>query len=468
MIKITIIGACSLVYGNRIINDLLHIKTKSEIEICLMSPHEDRLRVFHKMTETIINDNNLRFRVSYTNSLEQAIEDSSYVICIFNIGGFTALEADYLIPAEFGINQCIGDTMGPGGIFRAQRAIPKYIEILKAVKEFSPAALVINYVNPLAMLIIAGNTYPEIKQIGLCLGVEETKNTVASFMGRRTDSLDFSFAGINHMSWMLSVHDKISGEDMYPVFKKLMESPENHYSEKVRFEMMQTFGYFLTETSGHTSDMLPWFRNGESNLSLYCRVGGYGGNSGIYYRLSRFLNEKSRNVPLSDQLTYQLEDESGDYTIGIISAIENNTEYSCYGNFINKGSMIRNLPDDCCIELPAALKDGIIQPNWDGRLPDQLAAINQSNIIVQRLAVQAALSGNPDFLVSALSLDPLTSSILNLQQIKELADRMLDAESEYLPQYRDKKINKGIIITAERPPYVKRVPAKALNSVLGK
>ncbi|MDA3811831.1 MAG: hypothetical protein PF518_16040 [Spirochaetaceae bacterium] len=456
MIKITVIGACSITYGKDMINNLIQIDTEKNVEICLMSPNSARLQEFEKMAQRLIKKNNLTPTITSTTDLEKAVSDSKYIICLFSIGGFNALEQDYLIPKSFGIEQCIGDTMGPGGIFRAQRTIPVYMNLLETAKKYSPNALILNYSNPLAMIQMAGIEFGDIHQLGLCNGVEETINTVAFFLNQTADSLDTVFAGINHMTWMLSIHDKETKIDLYPRLKEIMQDPSNYFNERVRFELMQTFGFFLSETSGHSSDMFPWFRNTKQNIDRYCKARGYSGESGVYYRISNILAKNTQRILNKLEKAELTKTDKKNYAVEIISAIENKSNYSFYGNTLNIDKTIKNLPEYSCIEIPFSIIKGEIVKTHIDKLPEGIAGITKSNILVQEMAVKAAISGDPNLLISAMALDPLTSSNLNLQEIKRLTGEMLKKQRQWLPQYNDKNIFQGIEIK-------KTIPGKINN-----
>jgi alpha-galactosidase len=384
----------------------------------------------------VIKANNLPAQVWITTDRREALKDADYVIATFQVGGIKGFEADYKIPLKYGVDQCIGDTMGPGGIFRALRSIPVALDMCHDMEEVCPNAYLLNYVNPMAMVCWAIGT-TKVPFVGLCHGVQTTLDLISGYVGVPKDEIDFLCAGINHMAWFLKLEHK--GRDLYPILRERFEQPEYYVNEKVRGEVFRHFGYFMTESTGHLSEYVPWFRKNQKALDLYCDEPAFGGESGAYYNWCKYVAEKyeSRDI-LADEPT-TLPPRSIEYGSYVIEALETGRTFKLNGNVIN-GGMITNLPPDCCAEGPIFVDRTGLHKTFVGDLPSQCAALNLTNINVQRLAVEAAITGDPEKIVQACALDPLTSAVLTLKEIREMASEMLEAEKQWLPQFEGKTI----------------------------
>lgn len=459
MKRITIIGAASLTFSRKLFMDILTMKVSGQWEIILMGPRYKPLAMCKTFMEKIINRNSLPFSVDITTNRNQALKSANYVITLFSIGGIDALTEDYKIPLQYNVDQCVGDSLGPGGIFRAQRGIPVFKEIIEEMKELCPEALLLNYVNPMAMLTMTATRLGWNRYIGLCGGIESTRNFIAHVLSEPVEELSTLFMGINHMAWVMEI--KKGGEDLYPVFKNRLANPGYLAGEKIRFDVMQHFGYFSTESSGHLSDFLSWYRKNDECLKLYCNSPGFRGASGAYCRYSSFLSKNFNDVDFYQFHDGTLDPRSNDYGASIIEAVETGKTIEVYGNISNKERYIANLPSTAAVEIPVVVDKGRIEPRQCGILPLQLAALNRTNIIVQELCVEAALTGDPELLVCALALDPLTSSVLTPQQCRMLTRDMLERQANFLPQFKGKQLKETIPIKAqyETKPY--KIPGES-------
>ncbi|HEO69736.1 MAG TPA: alpha-glucosidase/alpha-galactosidase, partial [Candidatus Hydrogenedentes bacterium] len=334
-------------------------------------------------------------------------------------------------------DQCIGDTMGPGGVFRALRTIPVMLDLAGDVKELCPNAHILNYVNPMAIICWALGSVPDLSFIGLCHGVQTTLDLISGYVGVPKDEIDYTCAGINHMAWFLSLAH--NGKDLYPLFKERCEQPEYYINEKVRIEVMRQSGYFMTESTGHLSEYLPWFRSSQRALDLYCDEPAFGGESGAYYKWCRLIADQLQEVDmLADEPTV-LDRRSVEYCSYILEALETGQPFKLQGNVRNEG-YIANLPHGCCVEVPVFVDKQGIHPTYVGNLPSQLAACNQTNVTVQGLTVEAAMKGDPDLVVAACALDPLTSAVATLADVRAMVTEMLEAEKPWLPQFEGKTV----------------------------
>jgi len=451
MAKIAMIGAGSLVFCKTLLSDFLATPALAGSEYKLMALTHRRLDKMRDFTARMIKDNGIDATVTATTDRKEALRGADYVVIMIQVGGVDAFQLDYEIPMKYGVDNCIGDTMGPGGIFRAQRHIPALLEIAAEMRELCPNALLLNYANPMAMCCWALGTVSGLRFVGLCHGVQTTMDLIASYVGAKKDQIDFVAAGINHMAWFLRLEK--DGKDLYPLLKANFEKPGYYANEKVRGEVMRHFGYFMTESTGHLSEYLPYFRKNKRALELYCDEPGFGGETGAYYHYCRMIDDKFQKLdPLSIEST-KLGARSAEYCSHIIEAEVTGRPFRLNGNIRNDG-FITNLPDGCCVEVPIYVDRTGLHPTHIGALPTPLAALNMTNVMVQQLSVQAALTGDPEALMHANALDPLTASLLTLKEIRAMTSEMLEKQRQWLPQYEGKKVKD--VPTISIPKDVKR------------
>ena len=466
--KIAVIGAGSIVFCKTLLNDMFNTPSLSGFEYALMSPTSGKIEKMKNYAQKIIDKNNLKAKVYATTDRRDALKDAKYVILMFQIGGVDAFKLDYEIPLKYGVDQCIGDSMGPGGIFRFLRTYNILRDIDRDIKELCPGATVLNYVNPMGMVCGYLGRATDMNYIGLCHGVQTTMDLISGYTNVPKDEIDFIAAGINHMAWFLKLEH--NGGDLYPLLKANMEKPEYYINEKVRGEVMRHSGYFMTESTGHLSEYLPWFRKNQKALDLYCDQPDFGGASGAYYKFCVALQEKFSKIDVLSIETGELEPRSKEYCSYVLEAAETNVPFKLNGNVINKG-YITNLPNDVCVEVPVFIDSEGIHPTFIGNLPPYLAAMNQTNISLQNLAVEAAINTDPELVFAAISLDPLTSSVLNLTEIRDMTAEMFEAEKKWLPEFANKpfKIIKDINMPEDIIPAPVPVdPALAIVNRFGK
>jgi len=468
MPKIAMIGAGSVIFTKTLMNDIMATPALQASEFVLMDPAEGRLRKMEAFAKDVIRENNLPSKVWATTDRRKALDGADYVVIMIQIGGMDAFQSDWEIPLKYGVDQCIGDSLGPGGIFRALRTIPVLVDIAKDVKELCPDALILNYANPMAACCWGLGTVPGLKFVGLCHGVQTTMDLIAGYVGVPKDQIDYIAAGINHMAWFLKLEK--DGRDLYPILREKFEKPEYYINEKVRGEVFRHFGYFMTESTGHLSEYVPWFRKNRKALDLYCDQPDFGGASGAYYKYGRMLEQKFRTTdPLSIE-SKKLEPRSAEYCSYIIEAIETGKVFRLNGNVRNDG-YITNLPNGCCVEVPIFVDRLGLHPTVVGDLPPQCAALNMSNVMVQGLTVEAAITANPELAAQAVALDPLTSAVLTLHEAREMTREMFAAEAQWLPEFAGKSLAPLPII--ETPPGTVGVevpldPALAIANRFGK
>ena len=378
---------------------------------------------------------------------------------------------DVEIPLKYGVKQCIGDSMGPGGFFSLFREVPEMIKIGHEIDELCPNAYVLNYVNPMGAMCTSLHRATNMKVVGLCHGVQTTMDLIASYTGVPKNEIDYINAGINHMDWFLKLEH--NGEDLYPILRENMEKPEYYKNEKVRGEVMRQCGYFMTESTGHLSEYLPWFRKNQKALDLYCDEPMFGGETGAYLKFKKMIQEKFKNTDVFSIESGNLEPRSKEYCSYIIEAIVTGKPFKFSGNVSNEPGYITNLPRNATVEVPVfADKEGF-HPTYIGDLPRQCAAMNMSNLTAQDLAAQAAITGDVELAYWAVAMDPLTSAVCTLKEVRDMVNEMFEAEKEWLPQFDISKLRKVSTIQIPEgtiPKEVPEDPALAINhrySVLG-
>jgi alpha-galactosidase len=466
MAKVAIIGAGSIVFCQTLMLDIMGTPGLEGTEFALMAPSTNRTSMVEAFAKRVIGDNKLPAKVWKTTDRRAALDGADYVIATFQVGGVDAFEQDYEIPYKYGVDQCIGDTLGPGGIFRSLRSIPTMLAMAQDIKEVAPKAYVLNYVNPMAtMCWTLGTT--GAKFVGLCHGVQTTLDLISGYVDVPKERIDFLCAGINHMGWFLEL--KHNGVDLYPKLRERFEQPEYYINEKVRGEVFRHFGYFMTESTGHLSEYVPWFRSSERAREAYCDEPGFGGETGAYYTFCRKVAAKYEGQDILKDQPTALPKRSVEYGSYIIEALETGKTFRLNGNVINHG-MITNLPADCCAEGPLFVDRTGIHQTIVGDLPSQCAALNMTNVNVQRLTVEAGMTGDAEKVVMACAMDPLTSATLTLKETRDMVTEMLECEAQWLPQFAGKRPRPTpIIATPPGTPHAKVPvdPALAINARFG-
>jgi len=450
MPKIAMIGAGSLVFCKTLAMDIMSTEALRDCELCLMSRTRKKLSQMEDFLQRVIRENGLPTRVWSTLDRREALKDADYVINMVQVGGLDMFQVDYEVPLKYGVDQCIGDSLGPGGVFRLLRTAPVLIDMLQDMEELCPHALLLNYTNPMgACCGLLGEITDSIQFIGLCHGVQTTLDLIGSYLGIPKDRIEFTCAGINHMAWFLSLKDKQTGDDLYPKFQRICEKPGYYANEKVRCEVMRHFGYFMTESTGHLSEYIPWFRSSRRALEAYCDEPAFGGESGAYYKFCRLLAEKYKHVNYLQTENATLGQRSAEYCSHILEAHATDRPFRLQGNVRNDG-YIDNLPQGCCVEVPVYVDAQGIHPLRVGMLPPQCAALNQSNVTVQMLAIEAALTGDPEYAMQALAMDPLTGACCTLREIRAMTAEMLRVQRRWLPQFKGRSLRSAPAITVPK------------------
>ena len=450
MTKLTIIGAGSTVFTKNIVVDLLTIEQFKSIEIALMDIDKNRLIKTKEVLEIIATKMGANPKISIHTNRRESLLDADFVQTTIQVGGYKpSTVIDFEIPKKFGLNQTIADTMGIGGIMRSLRTIPVLLNIAEDIEQVCPNALWMQYVNPMCTNMIAINkVFPNIRNIGLCHSVQGTAEMLAEDLQENINNISYQCAGINHMAFFQKFEKISTGEDLYPKLKRLanqilsdkkissrtkkQEFPGRNLHEKVRYEILKRFGFFVTESSEHFAEYVPWFikPNKEELIEKYkIPVDEYIFRCEYY---SELWNELDKDISI---ITNEEIKRSHEYASYIIDAIVNNNKFIVYGNVMNNG-LIENLPNNCCVEVPCIVNDKGFYPQKIGRLPEQLSALMRTNINVQILTAEAALTKKREHIYHAAMLDPLTSSHLSIDEIYALTDELLEAHADYLPKYK--------------------------------
>ena len=462
--KIAIIGAGSVVFTKTLLSDMMATPALAGSEWALMDLAETKLRRMEVFANRMLKENKVPGRISATLDRKKAIKGADFVVVTIQVGGFDAFGVDYEVPLKYGVDQCIGDSLGPGGVFRGLRTVPVLVEIARDMEKFAkPGAIMLQYANPMAGNCLALGKVTQVPFVGLCHGVQTTLDLIAGYVGVPKEEITYTCGGINHMDWFLTLEHK--GRDLYPKLREVFEKPEYYKNEKVRGEVFRQFGYFMTESTGHLSEYLPWFRKNSKALGLYCDEPSFGGESGAYYKYSKVLAKKyEKHDPLEFE-DPRIASRSVEYCSYILEAVVTGKPFRLMGNVPNRG-YITNLPEGSCVEVPTYADDTGLHPTRLGALPPQLAACCMTNINVQILAAEAGLTGDTEHVVHAVALDPLTAAVLTLKEVREMCSEMLEAERQWLPQFKGKKIAPRPTISIPKdckPVAVPLDPALAIN-----
>jgi alpha-galactosidase len=429
---ITILGAGSTVFARQLMTDILQIEGPDEGCFALVDIDADRLELAHQIAEQLIARSGKRWHVRTSTERRDLLAGSDFIINSIEVAGLANVRYDFDIPMKYGINQCIGDTIGPGGIFKALRTGPAWLDILHDAEQLCPQAWVLNYTNPMSILTLTALVDTNMRTVGLCHSVQGTSKQLADYLDVPYEELRWRCAGINHNAWFTEL--RYQDRDMYPLLLELAQITEVYERDPVRFEIMRHFGAFVTESSGHFSEYVPYFRKRPDLIERYCRS-GYLGETGFYannWPTWRAQNDTSiremlagtREIPFS---------RSHEYGSFIIEAMIMQRPTVIYGNVRNTG-LIDNLPDGC-VEVACLVDQNGVQPCHFGSLPEQLAALNRSHMTIHTLMCEALLTRNKEAARYALLLDPLSTAVCSPAEISALFDEMWEAQREYLQPF---------------------------------
>lgn len=435
MPKIAFIGAGSTVFAKDLLGDILSFPELATSTLSLYDIDPQRLHTSEIVAHKVAQALQARPTIQATTDRRAALDGADYAICMIQVGGYEpATVVDFEVPKKYGLRQTIGDTLGIGGIMRGLRSIPVLLDICRDMEELCPEVLFLNYVNPMAMNCWAVNRASPVKTVGLCHSVQGTAEQLARDVGVPLEEVNYLCAGINHMAFYLRFERRAgeSVEDLYPRIRQLVAEGQVPSWNRVRYEMVARLGYFVTESSEHFAEYVPWFikrdrpdliRRFNIPLDEYPRrcESQIAGWEGLRAHLQH------------PETTLQVE-RTHEYGSYIIHSLETGTPRVVYGNVPNYG-LIDNLPQGCIVEVPCLVDKNGVQPTHVGGLPPHLAALMRTNINVQELTVEAALTGKREHIYHAAMLDPHTAAELDLDQIWNLVDDLIETHGDWLPAY---------------------------------
>jgi alpha-galactosidase len=438
MVKIAFIGAGSLGFTRGLVRDILTFPLLKDATLALMDIDPERLEFAQKAVQKIVDLGQYPATVEATMDRAEALKGADAVLCTILAGGVDVWRHDIEIPKKYGVDTNIGDTRGPSGVFRALRTIPVMLGIVKDMERYCPDAILLNYTNPMAMLCRAMQRESFIRLTGLCHSVQGTAYMLARWIGAPRDEITYTCAGINHQAWYLKY--EWNGQDAYPLIREAVETNEEIYNEEqVRNEMFLHLDYYVTESSGHNSEYNWWFRKRPDLIEKYC-IHGTGWNPGAYAYILREY-EKRRDTWKEEAKKWFAQEtpislERGhEYAASIINARMGGEIFSFNGNVPNTG-IIPNLPEGVCVEVPVYVDKAGFHPAHVGPLPPQCLALNHVSVMVEEMAVEACLSGDPRLVFQSIAYDPLTASMLSLAEIKTMVNEMLQQNKDYLPTFK--------------------------------
>jgi alpha-galactosidase len=441
MTKITFIGAGSLGFTRKLARDLLTFPLLQDATLSLMDIDPERLEFAQKSIQRIVDLGNYPARVEATLDRVEALKGADVVLCTILAGGTEVWRHDIEIPKKYGVDTNIGDTRGPSGVFRALRTIPVMLSIVKDMERYCPDAVLLNYTNPMAMLCRAMERESFIRLTGLCHSVQGTAAMLARWIGAPVEEITYTCAGINHQAWYLEY--LWNGRDAYPLIREAVQEPEIYNEEIVRNEMLLHLDYYVTESSGHNSEYNWWFRKRPELIEKYC-IHGTGWNPGEYayilkeYQLKEDAWKDEAREWFAEETPISLA-RGQEYAAYIINALQGGEIFQFNGNVPNTG-LITNLPEGACVEVPVFVDRAGFHSVHVGPLPPQCLALNHVSVMVEEMAVEAALTGDPRLVFHAILYDPLTAAMLSLAEIEQMVNEMFQQNRDHLPQFKHFKV----------------------------
>jgi len=439
MTKITFIGAGSLGFTAGLVRDILTFPLLQDATLSLMDINPERLDFALKAVTKLIEAGGYPAKVEATLDRAEALKGADVVLTTILSGSTEVWRYDIEIPKKYGVDINVGDTRGPSGIFRFLRTLPDMMEIVRDMERYCPKAVLLNYTNPMAMLCAAIQRQTFIPVTGLCHSVQGTAMMLAEWISAPYNEITYTCAGINHMAWYLDY--KWNGEDAYPlIHKAITERPEVYNEEQVRNEMYLALGYYVTESSGHNSEYNWWFRKRPDLIEKYC-THSTGWNPGEYaYILKEYQKTEKTwkdgvRVELAKEVTSDDLARGHEYAAYIINALMDGEPFKFNGNVPNT-NLVSNLPQGACVEVPVLVDKAGFQPIHVGALPPECALMTGLSSGIEELAIQGALTGDPVAIFRAICHDPLTASVLSLDEIRQMTNELFAQHQDYLPQFK--------------------------------
>ena len=443
MTKITFIGAGSLGFTTTLVRDILTFPLLEDAQIALMDIDPERLAFSHQSVDKLIKAGNYPASVTATLDRVEALKDADVVLTTILAGNTDIWRYDIEIPKRYGVDINVGDTRGPAGIFRFLRTIHPMMEIVRDMEKYCPDAVLLNYTNPMAMLIGAIQRQTFIRVTGLCHSVQGTAMMLADWIGAPIEEINYVCAGINHLAWYLEY--KWKGKDAYPLIQAaITERPEIYNEEIVRNEMFLALGKYVTESSGHNSEYNWWFRKRPDLIEKYC-IHGTGWNPGEYayilkeYQKTEKIWKDGVKVQLAKQVTGDDLTRGHEYAAYIINALKGGEPFQFNGNVPNK-HLITNLPLGACVEVPVFVDKAGLHPVHIGALPPELSLLTTLSSGIEEMAIEGSLAGDPTMIYRAICHDPLTASVLSLDEIRQMTNDLFTQHKSYLPQFKQLKV----------------------------
>jgi|GEM_PF-23884 len=434
-IKVVFMGAGSG-FLQALITDVMSIPGAETGELALVDIDPVRLDLAEKICRKIADAMGRKWNITATSDRRKVLKGANYVINCIEVSGVDCVAHDNDIPLKYGVDQCIGDTIGPGGLFKALRTVPVFLDVLRDIEKYCPEAWVLNYTNPMSILCLAAARATRAKVVGLCHSVQGASHILAAWAGLPYHEIKWTCAGVNHLAWFTELSH--NGADLYPLIKKrnMTEKNFNNGRDKVRLDLMMHFGYYCTESSGHDSEYLPYYRKNPAILKRYC-LDSYEGGSRFYasnWPTWRKNCDHRRRDVVAGKIPLQT-GRSWEYASYIIQAMETNDSFVIYGNMPNHG-LISNLPQDGVVEVACLVDRFGIRPTHYGKLPPQCAALCDWNMRFFDLAADACVNRSIETAAQALMLDPLTAAVSCPADIRKMTFELFKAEKKFLPGFK--------------------------------
>ncbi|MBN1675618.1 MAG: alpha-galactosidase [Kiritimatiellae bacterium] len=426
--KAVIIGAGSG-FGSRLSVDILSREPLQASTIALCDIDAKKLETVQAYVQKVIDGNKLPAAVTASTDRKEVLRDADFVVIAVSIGGPAyygkPYEFEMGIPKKYGITQTVGDTVGAGGVFRALRTGPELLAMAEDISRLAPNAMILNYTNPMAILTWVLNARAGVPAVGLCHSVQGTSKFLADCIGVPYPEVGYWVAGINHMAWVLKYTHK--GKDAYPLIFKAAKKPEIFARQPIRFEIMQEFGYFVTESSRHMSEYVPWYQHEQDVMQSFVKT-----TKGVKERRQAWFEDMGVKASQAESIALH---RSHEYASGIMEAVVTNAPMRFNGNVLNHG-LISNLPAGCCVEVPCLTDREGVHPCQVGDLPPPCAAMCRANVAVQELTVKAILERDRNAAYHAVLLDPSVGAVLTLKQARRMFEEMWRREGSLLDAYK--------------------------------
>jgi len=439
MTKIVFIGAGSLGFTQELVRDILTFPLLQDATLALMDIDAERLAWAEKGVRKLVESSGHPTRVEASLDRAEVLRGADVVLTTILAGSTEVWRHDIEIPKKYGVDINVGDTRGPSGIFRFLRTINPMLEIVRDMERYCPEAVLLNYTNPMAMLVSSLQKQTFVKVTGLCHSVQGTAQMLARWIGAPMDEIDYTCAGINHQAWYLDYQWK--GQNAYPLIHQAISDRAEVYNEEpVRNEIYLALGKYVTESSGHNSEYNWWFRKRPDLIETYC-THGTGWNPGEYayilkeYQVNEATWKDQVKAALAKPLTHEDLERGEEYAAYIINALQGGEPFRFNGNVQNT-NLIPNLPEGACVEVPVLVDRSGFHPFYVGELPPECALLTRLSSGIEEMAIQASMAGDPTMVYRAICHDPLTAAVLSLREIRQMTNELFAQHRPYLPQFQ--------------------------------